>query len=194
MGQALAAIGKPELALVYYEIPLLGHWDSRFGDLMLIVELEYVRLLRQIAGKDSPARDYAQSRLATLQNKVGIDRADVVVTITWNTDNTDVDLHVIEPSGEECVYNHPRTRSGGELTRDVTRGYGPEMYVLRHAPKGKYRIDANYFASDANRTSVRTKVQVTIVENWGTAQEKVTDRVVALEYGKERHTIATLSR
>ncbi len=55
--------------------------------------------------------------------------------ITWNTDTTDVDLHVIEPSGEECFYRHRNTRrSGGRLTQDVTQGYGPEMYVLPARP------------------------------------------------------------
>ncbi|HEY5926004.1 MAG TPA: DUF2135 domain-containing protein, partial [Kofleriaceae bacterium] len=194
MAQALATMGKYELALAYYEIPLMATWDPRFGELQAIVQLEYLRLLRTIATKQSAATEYAKSRLATLTKEVGIARADVIVTIMWNTDNTDVDLHVMEPMGEECYYGNRTTRIGGQLTRDVTQGYGPEMYVLRKAPSGKYRVDAKYFASDANRTSVRTKVQVTIVENWGTAQERVTDKVIALEYGRDRHTIATVSR
>jgi hypothetical protein len=194
IAQGLAAMGKLELALAYYEIPLMGTWDPRFGDLQPIVELEYVRLLRRIAAKPSSATEYAKSRLATLERKVGITRADVVVTIMWNTDNTDVDLHVYEPSGEECFYGNRKTRIGGQLTRDVTQGYGPEMYVLATAPRGPYKVEAHYFASDRNRTSVRTKVQVTMIENWGTPEERVTERVVPLEYGKSRHTIATLKR
>jgi hypothetical protein len=194
IGQALAAMGKHELALAYYEIPLMAEWDPRFGELQAIVRLEYLRLLRTIAITQSAATEYAKSRLVTVAKEVGIDQADVVVTIMWNTDYTDVDLHVREPTGEESFYGNRTTRIGGQLTRDVTQGYGPEMYVLRNAPKGKYRVDAHYFASDSNRTSVRTKVQVTIVEDWGTAQERVTDRVVTLEYGKDRHTIATVVR
>jgi uncharacterized protein YfaP (DUF2135 family) len=117
-----------------------------------------------------------------------------VVTITWNTDNTDVDLHVIEPSGEECFYRHRDTRSGGSLTQDVTQGYGPEMYVLRDAPRGNYDIRAHYYASDRNRASARTKVHATVFEDWGTKSEKVTEKVVTLEIGKESHAIATLER
>ncbi len=116
------------------------------------------------------------------------------MSITWNTDNTDVDLHVIEPSGEECFFGHRQTRIGGSLTRDVTQGYGPEMYVLASAPHGDYQISAHYFASDANRTSARTKVYARTFENWGTPDERVTDKVVKLEYGKESHPIATLQR
>lgn len=195
MAQALAAMNKPELAIAYYEIPLSGRWDVRFGELRTIVVIDYVRFLRNLLAKNTVAesvRAYATSRLAALSKEVRMDRADVVVTITWNTDNTDVDLHVIEPSGEECFYQHRRTRTGGELTQDVTQGYGPEMYVLRNAPKGRFDVFAHYFASDRNRASARTKVYVTMFENWGSPNERVTERVIALETGKQKHGIASL--
>jgi tetratricopeptide (TPR) repeat protein len=196
MAQALARMGKLDLALAYYEIPLMGQWDPRFGDLRKIVELDYLRFLRGLVAGNAPAsvRDYARVRLDALSTQIGLGRADVVVTITWNTDNTDVDLHVTEPSGEECFYSHRNTRSGGALTQDVTQGYGPEMYVLPHAPKGRYDIRAHYFASDNNRASARTKVYATVFEDWGTKAEKVTEQVVTLEAGKEFHSIATLTR
>jgi len=196
MAQALAAMGKSDLALAYYEIPLMGQWDPRFGDLRKIVELDYLRFLRRLqgAGVESSVKDYARSRLDTLQAAIGMKRADVVVTITWNTDNTDVDLHVTEPSGEECFFSHRDTASGGKLTQDVTQGYGPEMYVLPRAPRGHYDVRAHYFASDTNRTSARTKVYVTVFENWGAPNEKVSERVVTLETGKEYHQIASIDR
>jgi hypothetical protein len=195
IAQALAAMGKPELALAYYEIPLMGQWDTRFGDLRKIVELDYMHFLRGLnAPQTSPViRDYAATRLQTLARGMNISRADVVVTITWNTDNTDVDLHVVEPSGEECYYGHRNTRSGGMLTQDVTQGYGPEMYVMPKAAKGNFNVFAHYFAQDRNRTSARTKVYVTMFENWGTANERMTEKVVMLEMGKQRHPIANLS-
>ena len=194
IGQALAAMGKLELALAYYEIPLMGTWDPRFGELQAIVELEYLRLLRRIVRSQSPAVDYAKARIGALERKVDIGQADLVVTITWNTDATDVDLHVVEPSGEEVFFSHTTSQSGGRLTRDVTQGYGPEMYVLRDAPKGTYQVDAVYFASDQNRASVRSKVGVTLIEDWGKPTERVTEKVVTLEYGRDRHAIATIKR
>jgi tetratricopeptide (TPR) repeat protein len=196
MAQALAAMGQHDLALAYFEIPLMGQWSPRFGDLRKIVELDYLRFLRQLlAGNAAPGvKDYARSRLDRLQEAIGMKRADVVVTITWNTDNTDVDLHVTEPTGEECYYEHRTTSIGGELTQDVTQGYGPEMYVLPRAPKGHYAIRAHYFASDRNRTSARTKVYVTIFENWGTPAERVRERVVTLETGKKYHALGAIDR
>ncbi len=196
MAQALASLAKPELALAYFEIPLAGQWEPRFGDLRTIVVLDYVRFLRGLLAKpgNEQLRGYATARLATLSQEAKLDRADVVVSITWNTDATDVDLHVVEPSGEECFYQHRSTRSGGELTQDVTQGYGPEMYVLRRAPQGTYNVFAHYFASNRNRASARTKVYVTMIENWGTPSEQVTERVIALETGKQKHAIAQLAR
>jgi hypothetical protein len=196
MAQALAAMGKHDLALAYFEIPLMGQWDPRFGDLRKIVELDYLRFLKKVtAGNPSTSvAEYAKSRLASLSQSVGISRADVIITITWNTDNTDVDLHVTEPSGEECFYRNRNTRSGGALTQDVTQGYGPEMYVLPRAPKGQYNVRAHYYASDANRASARSKVYVTILENWGTPAERVTEQVVTLAIGQEFTKIASLQR
>ena len=115
--------------------------------------------------------------------------ADLMIVITWNTDNTDIDLHVIEPSGEECYYSHNKTKSGGTLTRDVTTGYGPEMYLLPNAPDGKYKVRAKYYSSNRNRTSARTKIYVTVYEGWGTDHEVVTRKVVTLSEAKDMNDI-----
>ncbi len=194
MAQALAAMGNADLALAYFEIPLIGTWDGRFGDLRKIVELDYVRLLRGIASGQVASRvpAYAKARLAELQRQIGLHHADVLVTITWNTDNSDVDLHVVEPTGEVCSYQNRKTRIGGRITQDVTRGYGPEMYVLPRAPKGRFAIRAHYYAQDRNRMSARTKVYATITENWGTAIERTTEKVISLGDRKQWHDLATL--
>ena len=69
----------------------------------------------------------------------------VRVILNWNQMDTDIDLHVIEPTGEECYYSHTSTEIGAKFSKDFTQGYGPEQYLLRNAVKGKYRIKTNYF-------------------------------------------------
>ena len=69
--------------------------------------------------------------------------------------------HASALSWTECYYEHRKTKSGGSMTSDVTRGYGPEMYLLQDAPDGTYRIRVKYFAANRNRTSTRTKVFAT---------------------------------
>ena len=138
--------------------------------------------------------EYAKARLATLAAMQLRDTADVAALIFWNTDGTDVDLHVIEPSGEECFYQHTQTASGGHISRDVTTGYGPELYLLPKAPAGRYRVSAHYFATDANRASTRTKVLALIYENWGTKDEKAIIKALALTGRSEKHELGTVKR
>ncbi len=194
IAQALPQINQIDLAVFYYEIAITASWEARFGEFRLIAALDYLKLLREIEkGKYTVSfPDYVKSRVQTLSSEFANQTADLMITISWNTDNTDIDLHVIEPTGEECFYSHPETRIGGRLTRDVTQGYGPEMYLLNDAKKGNYKIKAKYFSSDANRTSTRTKVYATIYENWGKDNEKITRKVVSLKDGKEMHEIMEL--
>ena len=182
--------------MVYYEIAFSGNWDRRFRDFNRIVAVEYLHLLQRIcAGElESHAADYAKARCEALSNEFDVADADLVITMMWNTDRTDVDLHVVEPSGEQCNYQHRKTKSGGQLTEDVTEGFGPEMYVLRKAPHGKYAAKVHYFGSDSNRTSTRTKVYLTIYEDFSTDLERVTHHVVTLGDRDETRQVAVINR
>jgi hypothetical protein len=193
MAHAAEKAGKVELAMAFYEVGLAGKWDTRFGEYTTIMTYDYVRMLNRVAQGElsSDAGAYMRSRFKALRSQVQIG-ANLVVMITWNTDNTDVDLHVIEPSGEECFYSHPTTESGGHITRDVTQGYGPEMYVLDRAPEGAYEVNVHYYATDTNRMSARSKVEIAVFENFGTKDERVTRKVVTLALNKEDHRIATV--
>ncbi|MEG1227951.1 MAG: VIT domain-containing protein [Flavobacterium sp.] len=70
---------------------------------------------------------------------------DIRVIMNWNQMDVDLDLHVIEPTNEECYYSHTSTQIGGRFSKDFTEGYGPEQYIIRNAVKGKYQIKTNYF-------------------------------------------------
>ena len=194
MALLLADMGKTDLAMAWFEVGLAGQWQSRFGEFRKILLVDYLNLLNKIrTGRAvTSVKDYAMARLATLSAELPYKDLDLMISIMWNTDSTDVDLHVKEPTGEECYYGHRKTKIDGQITQDVTQGYGPEMYVLKNAPEGSYAIRVKYFASNRNLASARTKVYAAIYENWGTPKEKVTRKVVTLEYGKEMHDIATV--
>jgi hypothetical protein len=70
---------------------------------------------------------------------------DIRVIMNWNQMDVDLDLHVIEPTGEECYFGHKTTKAGARFSKDFTEGYGPEQYLIRNAAKGKYLIKTNYF-------------------------------------------------
>ncbi|MRG97230.1 DUF2135 domain-containing protein [Polyangium spumosum] len=196
MAQTLARLGRADLAMAYFEVGLAGRWDARFGEFRKILALEYFDLLQRAARGDMKTSipEYVKSRLPQVARETQLKSADLVVMITWNTDATDIDLHVTEPSGDVCYYGNRQTQIGGQLTLDVTQGYGPEMYVLKNARDGRYKIQAHYFASDRNRASTRTKVQVIVFEDFGTSAQKATEKVVTLEYGKQKHDLIEVLR
>ena len=173
MAECLEQAGNLDYAMLVHELALRGSWDERFGAFPLVAALDYRGLLRRIEHGRAETRltelaDAAREWIAT--HYVSGD-PDLVVTMTWNTDRTDVDLHVVDPAGEVCMYDHPRTELGGAITEDVTGGYGPEMFVLGRAVPGEFIVKAHYFGSDAMRKTLRSRVFVTITRYFGTAQE-----------------------
>lgn len=182
LAEACAAAGDADEAIVWSEAALAGSFEDRFGDFRKVAALDYLRLLRRIERREvkTSVPDFAAARLAEVQRETGGVDPSLVVVVTWNTDRTDVDLHVTDPAGEECSYQNPRTKIGGNLTRDVTRGYGPEMFTIANPRPGDYVLSVHYFASDAMRVSGRSRVLATVYERWGRPDERVTRRAITL--------------
>ncbi len=195
LGKCLTDLGNADLAMLYYEIAFSGEWHERYKDANQIIGVEYLYLLNRIekGELETHVPEFASARKATLAQSLPVTDADLVITMMWNTARTDVDLHVLEPSGEECYYKNRHTRSGGRITADVTEGFGPEMYSLRKAKPGLYKVMANYFGSDANRTGLRSKVYVTVYEHFGDLKsETATRHTVTLSEGKEKRDLVTV--
>jgi len=92
------------------------------------------------------------------------------IVLMWDTDRTDVDLHVTEPTGEVCFYGNRNSKIGGSLDVDVTNGYGPEVYTLAAPTKGVYKISVQYFSDNGNP---QTGLKVYVVMNEGTPNEVI---------------------
>lgn len=89
----------------------------------------------------------------------------MLVTLTWDEGDTDVDLYVIDPQGDYSVYYHMLTDDGGELDYDVTTGYGPEHWTL--APddtvrwdQASYRVRVHYYSGPAGGTHYKLTVKL----------------------------------
>lgn len=102
-----------------------------------------------------------------------VDNSVMLVTLTWDTNNTDVDLYVIDPSGDCSCYYHKKTADGGELDVDITRGYGPEHWTLLRTNTIRYgqpyKIRLHYYSDHGNGPTNYT-VKVKLYE--GTDREK----------------------
>jgi uncharacterized protein YfaP (DUF2135 family) len=85
------------------------------------------------------------------------------VVLAWDSNSTDIDLHVIKPSG-------------GGLDVDVTTGYGPEIFSHPSPPHGAYLIYLNYYGGgyrDETPEKTITVSTLTIVTEEGSPDERM---------------------
>jgi hypothetical protein len=69
--------------------------------------------------------------------------------LRWNTNRTDVDLHLVGPGGEDCYFANETTAWGGYLDVDDVDGYGPEHITIPELKReGIYTLYAHYYASN----------------------------------------------
>lgn len=94
------------------------------------------------------------------------------IVMSWDVDQTDIDIHVLEPNGEEAFYRNRRTSEGGFVSEDVTTGYGPEEYLKKDLERGVYKICSNYFASHQTSLTGAATITACVYTDWGTKDEK----------------------
>ena len=179
LGLALAQAGQRQHAIErLYEV-VTGRWDGRFADIDLIALNELNAIVAKSAREAHPLETSAiDSRL--LRNMP----LDVRVVLAWDADATDVDLHVIDPNGEEVYYGHNLSYQGGTISHDATGGYGPEEFSLRNAKPGKYRIEANFFGHRQQVLTSSTGLMLSLSSRFGTADEQ--ERRTTMQVRSER--------
>lgn len=84
-----------------------------------------------------------------------VDASVMLVTLTWDKNDTDVDLYVIDPQGDYSAYYHKTTADGGELDYDITTGYGPEHWTLTTSDtirwdEASYQVRLHYYSDHGN--------------------------------------------
>lgn len=189
LARSLADSDDIDSAIVCYELVNHGKWNQRWAGAKQIAQVELMRVLEQVVQDRSQSvlSQYAAARLHQLREQWGDSGLDIAVVMHWNTDRTDVDLHITEPSGEICYYSNPQSASGGRMTQDITEGLGPEMYSLAKAPQGDFRIEAKYYNNDANRTQAPTETLLTVFRNLGRENmSAITKRVTLTGKGEKQ--------
>jgi hypothetical protein len=188
LARSLEDTGLYGLAAVQYEIVLAGTWHQRFhsDSLKQVVEEEYARMMQDAIRRKAVSKELADHFGERLENMRKQTQSDLRVTISWNTDATDVDLWVIEPDGTKVFYQNTRSKSGGELSQDQTQGYGPERYQVEKALKGEYTIIVHYYSTNPNLIGGETHVNVMVTRYAGTPQETSERRTVILKQHNEQ--------
>jgi uncharacterized protein YfaP (DUF2135 family) len=93
------------------------------------------------------------------------------IVLAWDTDATDLDLHVISPDGAHAFYANRVVGNGGALDVDVTTGFGPEIYSSAAPLHGPHLVYVNYYGNGSSGSDM-TVAQITIITDEGTANEK----------------------
>ena len=179
LGLAYAAAGQPQQAIdKLYEV-VLRPWNMRFPEIDAIALAE----MNAIIATSKAKLDVSRIDPRLLKNLP----LDLRVVMTWDADASDMDLRVIDPSGEQCDYSHPDTRQGGRMSRDFTGGYGPEEFSLRQARPGKYRVEANYYGNRQQVIAGATTLQVKVFTGFGTRDQK--EQMVTLRLKERGETV-----
>lgn len=139
--------------------------------------------------------DGRQQRSATFyEAQTDKQRARVRVVLSWSTDNTDLDLHVITPDGQHAWYGHRDLDNGGALDVDVTDGYGPEIFSSPVAMPGLYYVYVNYYGGNGSdiegKPAVITVAHITIITDENTPDAKQQTFVVPMREAGELTQVA----
>lgn len=177
LGLAYAAAGQNQKAIEQLYEVVLRPWDGRFAEIELIALAE----LNSIVATSKQKPDTGDMDPRLLKHMP----LDLRVILTWDADNSDMDLWVTDPNGEKCFYGNKATYQGGRMSDDFTGGYGPEEFSLRHAKPGKYRIEANFFGNRQQVVAGATTLQVYLTTGFGTVKAKQQSVTLRLKDSKE---------
>ena len=163
LGLALAAAGQPQRAVEMLWEVAGRPWDQRFADIDIIALAELNALIARNKAVDSSRIDPRLVRNLPL---------DLRAVLSWDADNTDIDLWVTDPNGERAFYGHRLTYQGGAMSHDFTGGYGPEEFSLRFAKPGRYEVRAQFYGHRQQIISPYTTQMLWMATGFGTPGQK----------------------
>jgi len=176
LGLALAQAGEYQQAIETLYKVVERPWDDRFRDVQLIVMNEINDLVNTQKGIRT---SFIDKRLLKKEP------VDIRVVLTWDTDNSDMDLWVTDPEEERCYFENRQTYLGSVISPDITQGYGPEEFMLKKAPKGTYKIEVNYYGNRSQKQLLPVSLRITFFTHYGTPQEKKQETTVRLSNQRE---------
>lgn len=164
-----------------------ARWDGRHMHGYIAPDGEYIL---------SIGDDVGQLITGTVTvSTAGAEAAAMRIKLTWNTDNTDIDLYLAKPgdslpSDDNCYWDNPHPDWDGDgehydpedpahndtndpyLDKDDQDGYGPEHITIYDPPAGTYSVAVHYYPWD-DRDNPATDATVTVTLFEGTANQIV---------------------
>jgi tetratricopeptide (TPR) repeat protein len=167
-GLALEDAGRYQQALDTLCYALTREYDENIRSLYIGIEETFIPEINALIEKEKGRLDLSRVPKTLIANMP----VDIRVVLNWNRPNTDIDLWVTDPDAEKCYYAHRFTQLGGRISHDFTRGLGPEQFLLRHAMKGPYKVEVNYFGDTQVALAGETTIMAEVYTNFGTPQQQ----------------------
>ena len=176
LGLAYEKAGDPQAAVELLYASLTKNWyqyENRYRGLRSILLTE----MNSIINRHRDELDLSGINTSIIKPLP----VDLRIVVDWNKDETDIDLHIVEPGGEECYYSHRQSKAGGRMAEDFTQGYGPEEYQIKNAQKGKYSIQVNYYGDRYQKKQVPSFIKLTIYKNYGKPDQTATTETFIMD-------------
>ena len=98
---------------------------------------------------DKEINGQGESYTATFCDQQDLPAQELLLILSWDKDDTDVDLHVT--SGDSEVAYYSLSQSWGDLDIDDTNGFGPETFTSSPGTNGlEYNVQVHYYSSHGN--------------------------------------------
>jgi Ca-activated chloride channel family protein len=142
-------------------------WDARFPDIDLTALNEMNMVIARAGRLGRPVKTTGFDK-RLLRNLP----LDLRIVLGWDADNTDIDLWVTDPDGEQTYYGKRLSHQGARVSRDVTGGYGPEEFALKVAKPGRYLVQARFYGHRQQVVSPSTTLMLVLSTGFGRADQK----------------------
>jgi len=162
-----------------------SEWDRRFRNIQQIA-INDLNALIALHPNDIDTTAYDQRLMGNYP-------VDIRILLSWNTDNSDIDLWVTDPNDEKCYYKNLNTLIGGRLSEDITRGYGPEEFCIKEAKEGDYKIQVHYFGSTVQKKLQPVVVTAVVYTHFGTQKQEKQVLTLQLANKKDVYDVGTVN-
>ena len=86
------------------------------------------------------------------------------IELYWDTDDTDVDLHIWDPDGNHCYYGDKFAIPNGYLEQDITDGFGPEIFYQSDVSLGNYIVKVHFYSGYDLENPTSAEIEITYNE------------------------------
>ncbi|WP_055437035.1 carboxypeptidase-like regulatory domain-containing protein [Lacinutrix algicola] len=116
---------------------------------------------------------------------------DIRILASWNKENANINLQVIDPSSEVASKENPNTELGGELV-NVNDAFGPEEYTIINARKGDYLIGLKYLGNNEIKDKT-IFVKLVIFKDFGKSTQTKEVKFVKLDKSFKKGIISKIT-